>query len=294
MKKIAAILLVCAMLIPAGALGALANSANKSFGNVPESADAIAIDGVKDAVYDQGLRISIDKGQLYGEAEPPSSSGVAWLLWQDGFLFVFAQITDPTPFTPSADTQSNQPWWTDSAEVFLDPDNSASTDTNDANAVQYRIDSTGYRSFEDRINGTNSYGGDAATANGVFDGAAVTTSTGYNVEFKIPITETAGGEIGLLLQINDIIADGVSREMVFPDQSILAESALNWTPVNWDYIVLSGTTAAAGGDNGGAAATTAPVGSPDTGDSGIAVALLAAAALGAVIVTGRAIARKRG
>ena len=236
MKKIfsvvSAILLISSFLF----MPVLAHKNNKSYGDVPKSKDAITLDGDKDAVYDKGLILPVDLDKLYGD-DGCSARGTAYLLWQDGFLYVFAEIKDPYVM-PQGDyvDQSGQPWMTDSLEVFLDPSNSLEDDAFD----QYRIDAYGYRSFELRATGdrASSYNEDESVANGIFEGKAKLVSGGYNVEFKIPITKGAGSDIGMLLQINDMDDSG-NRTLAFTRASAPVENEMSWFPVNADYIVLS-------------------------------------------------------
>lgn len=223
-----AVLLVCLLVTPA-----LAHYNNASYGYVPMSADAITINGVRDDVYEQGLRLEIYRQWAdYGDDES-ATRGTAWLLWREGFLYIFAEITQNAlqdQFDAEAN-QSNMPWEVDSLELFLDPTN----DTTGNDAAQFRIDAWGYRSFENRFTGENSYGGDETSADGVFEGAAVISGANYTVEFRIPIEQGAGDAIGFLLQINDMHDFG--RSMIFSGSS--NGMSRSWEPAEFDYIVLS-------------------------------------------------------
>ena len=231
MKKaistIVAIILVCSLLVTP----VFAYSGNASYGDIPKSADNIRIDGIKDDVYAHGLELELYRQwEDYGDDES-ETRGTAWVLWRDGFLYVFAEIRQNTlqDFDEAEGRQSGQPWEVDSLEIFLDPDNAGD------NSEQYRIDAWGYRSFENRFTGDNSYGGDENTADGFFEGAAVIDGTNYNVEFRIPITRGAGDALGFLLQINDMHDFG--RSMIFSGSSI--DEARSWEAMTYDYIVLS-------------------------------------------------------
>jgi len=259
MKKITAFILTVIIAITAFTLPVLANSANKSFGNVPEATGTITVDGLKDAAYNSGLQIKIDipefseggtDGFIGWSALSTTVSGTAWVLWQKGFLYVFCSVTDPTVIPQSQYTdESDIPWATDSVEVFLDPNNNT-TDPYDSTAIQYRIDAYGFLSFENRMNGTSSYGQDSSAAKGIFEGAAKITKAGYDVEFIIPITASMNNELGFEIQINDLQDDG-TRVRVFPEISMIAgedqvsSDNIIWYPAMWDYIVLTATTPAA-------------------------------------------------
>ena len=235
----AAILLLAALsLTPV-----LAHKDNASYGSVPKSADAITIDGNKDDIYDKGLVVPMNRQyEGFGDAET-DTRGTAWVLWQDGFLYVFGEIKQSflQDFGEAEERQSNTPWECDSLEVFIDFSNEA--DGGDCD--QFRIDAWGYRSFEQRTTtGDNSYGGDASTADGVFEGAAKINGTNYNVEFKIPFQHPAdaGSKLGFLLQINDMTSDG-PRSMVFSPTS--TGESRSWQAEEYDYIELIADTVTA-------------------------------------------------
>lgn len=298
MKKILSLSTVVLLLFAILVTPVLAHKDNASYGDVPKSADAITIDGSKDAVYDKGLVLTVDLDKLYGDDGCPAH-GTAWLLWQDGFIYIYAEVNDPyiMPVADYAD-ESGQPWMTDSLEAFLDPDNNLDGDEFD----QFRIDAYGWRSFELRATGdrANSYGADENEADGIFEGKAKIAGGVYSVEFKIPTTKSAGANIGLLLQINDMNADG-ERTLAFTRASKAEENQMSWVPANADYIVLSATEvtaveatpepeapAAGGGDVADveiapviAAATTAPA--VKTGDAGMIFAVIALLASGASV-----------
>ena len=235
MKRIF-VLIVSAMLICSLMVApVLAFSGNGSYGEVPKSADAITIDGTKDAVYDLGLKLDINrKYEPYDWSPDTGSTGVAWIIWQDGFLYIYSEINKAIGPLLSADeynNQSGEPWMTDSLEVFLDPPNEGE------NSEQYRIDSTGWRSFENRFEGISSYNEDENAADGIFEGKARRIdSSNYAVEFKIPIAKGAGGDLGLLLQINEMWDDG-ARSVIFTSSS--NGESNSWEAYEYDYIVLS-------------------------------------------------------
>ena len=238
MKKAIAILMTAILLFAILAVPVMAEKGNKSYGDVPKTKDAITIDAVKDAVYDKGLKLDINR-QYDGEGIGDyGTSGTAWVLWQDGFLFVYAEVKQVflQDKAEAEDRQSGQPWECDSLEVFLD----FSNDAEGGECDQFRIDAWGYRSFEQRTTtGDKSYGGDYNTADGIFEGKAAINGTNYNVEFKIPFQHPAdkGAQIGFLLQINDMVADGAGRSIVFSGSS--SGESRSWQAQEFDYIVLS-------------------------------------------------------
>jgi len=302
MKKTIAILLAAILTLSLMAVPAVAHKDNASYGDVPKSADAITIDGTKDAVYDKGLRLDINrKYEPYDWSPDTTSTGVAWLVWQDGFLYIYAEINKAIgALLPVGDymDQSGQPWMTDSLEVFLDWPN----DSEGGEFDQYRIDAYGYRSFQNNFTGDNSYGQDENISDGVFEGKARNIdSNNYAVEFKIPL-QTNPGSIGLLLQINEMW-DESTRSVVFSGSS--TGEANSWVPIEADYIVLAATEVTAvepvvedvpAAVGGGSDAPEQPVipttpSAPKTNDAGAAalVMLIAAAAAGLVLFKKRAV-----
>jgi len=304
MKKILAIVLACAMLIPASVFFALADASGVSFGNVPHVSDSdITVDGNNDdPAWANALTLQINVLDTNDSADPDSTTfatGTCQLLWSDDAIYAFYAINDPTIIAPDPDNQQNSPWMCDSVELFLDPTNGGTT------VFQYRVDRANFPSFDNRIDGVDNglTGPDADQCPTVMTWASRVDDANhmYYVELKANTAGiSAGSKVGLQLQINDMV-DDTNREVVREANS---QDALSWDMTMYDYITLDATsavpattaapdtTAAGGGD---VAATTAPATSPTTGDNGIvAIVLVAIAALGAAVVTGKVVARKRG
>lgn len=248
-----------------------------SYGDVHKWNEAITIDGTKDAAYDYALKLHQSRKHYEAELETPTN-GDSYILWADGFIYVYGEITDAALVPLTEDIQSNTPWMSDSLEVFLDQGNAGNT------PLQYRIDYTGRPSFQ--YPDTNSYGQDASAVKGIFEYAAVKTATGYSVEFKIPYASGKVGEkIGFQLQINDM-QDETNRTCIFPTSSL---SAGSWDSTLYDYIVLANAPVIAT-EAPVAPADNAPV-APQTGDNGLV--LYGALLLAAVLVSAR-LAKRRG
>lgn len=198
-----------------------------SYGDVAKSPTAIVLDAEKDAAYDYALKLHQDRKGYEAEVDT-ATNGDSYILWADGFIYVYGEITDATIVPTTEDIGSNTPWMADSLEVFLDIDNDG------VDPMQYRIDYTGRPSFQ--FTDSNSYAADASVCNGIFEYAAKVTATGYAVEFKIPHASGKIGEkVGLQLQINDM-ADEATRTCVFPSNSLGGNS---WDVTMYDYIVLA-------------------------------------------------------
>ena len=98
MKRISVLLI--ALLMIAAVLPVNALTKNGSYGEVPLYKGAITIDGKKDAIYDKGLILPIDK---YIESTKSESSGKLYILHDGSFLYVLFEaksayeLTDYNP-----------------------------------------------------------------------------------------------------------------------------------------------------------------------------------------------------
>ena len=287
MKKLLVLALSIAILM---SISVFAAPNGKNFGDVPVTTDDIAVDGVKDAVYDKGLKLIVDtRGPDSAHASEPdtSTTGEVYVVYADGFVHVFGDIKDSLIVPQDEAKQVNEPWMTDSLEIFLDYGNKAET------PLQYRIDAYGYPSYQ--FPDQNSYGAEMSGTVGKFEWAAQQTATGFVTEFKIPATIKAGDQIGFLLQINDMV-DPATRACVYVKSSLEPDS---WTPELYDFITLSADSvtgieiieeAAAPADEAPAAAAetapaaAAPVAAPQTSDSFVLYAIVIIAILGTALV----------
>lgn len=226
MKKFAlamAALLVLSVL----AIPAIAAEAGASLGDVPQSYADIVVDAVKDDIYESGLKLDISRPLTDGQDET-GTSGIGWLLYKDGWLYEYIEVTDPQLFPPDPDKQTGTPWETDSVEVFVNVTNSdESTDV-----LQFRIDVTGWPCVYDQ-NGLADYGPDAVGDQ--FKYAAKEVSGGYILEFGIPLNVAEGTKVGFQNQINDRYDDDMSQVQWMTPSSLGSSS---WTAELYDYIVI--------------------------------------------------------
>lgn len=188
-----------APLIAAGIIAGMAVSpvhaapGKENYGSVGKvAANAVTVDGKKDSIYDKGLNIKTkvnDKG----------ISANAWLLWSEGFLYVYADVSDATRDKISADDKKNSPWNADSFEIFVDDDNDGKN-----YGMQYRVDSEGYGTWKDRNANKNYYTPDVIGDD--FKYAAVDGAAGYSIEMRVPMSAKESAEVGINFQINGIQA----------------------------------------------------------------------------------------
>ncbi|MBN1798995.1 MAG: hypothetical protein JW822_10480 [Spirochaetales bacterium] len=149
-----------------------------------------AIDGVKDAKYDPGKALLVDKYILGTDDEQNLGQGASakvWVLWDENALYVFAEVTDST-----LSARSDLEYMQDSIEIFVDENNNK-TPAYQEDDGQFRV------SFK------NKQSASATDVKG-FKSSAKVTDKGYVVEAKIPfrtMKAKAGMVIGFDFQVND-------------------------------------------------------------------------------------------
>ena len=141
MKKILTVILVAVMLITP----VLAHEDNANAGTVPKTVAVPVIDGVKDALYDNGLLVPVRNGH---SATPDGGLGGgadAWLLWDDEHLYVFMHIdlAGPTLLPDDYDSRVKfkAQWELTTVEVLIDFSNVADAGSN---VCQFRLDDRGF------------------------------------------------------------------------------------------------------------------------------------------------------
>ncbi len=279
MKKIAVILALITILSML-ALPISAVETGKNLGELPQTTEKITIDGKKDTIYDQGMKVDCT---LPNNAAKTSDVKVAaYLLW-DGkkTFYAFVDVTDKTTSTAwSEEEYKAKPWVIDSIELFFDFNN----DGKDRD--QYRIDFNGKPTYYDTKtywDGLDKFGFDAW--------GYQKTANGYAVEFKVTDFRNqvkAGGHVGIDWQVNDRVGKDASADRIVYHfkSSLEAKNAVG----KLDYITLGSkvvtvpvatTTKAAATTAAKAATTTAAA---KTADASVIVAAVAVVALAGVVV----------
>ncbi|WP_448061111.1 endo-1,4-beta-xylanase [Cellulomonas hominis] len=169
-----------------GTTGTLSFLEPLSYLEVPEAADAPAIDGDVDAAW-------ADVPAVRTATQVEGTGGAVAdvrTMWREGVLYVLATVTDP-----DVDVSGSDPWTQDSVELFVDAGNHKNG--------SYRYDDT-----QIRISAANalSFG----TGDEPFQRARVTSATartpdGYVVEAGVSLLEEGGADTfhGLDFQVND-------------------------------------------------------------------------------------------
>lgn len=195
--------------------------------------------------------------------DKPQASASFKVLWDDEYLYVYANVKDPV-----LNKNSEQVHEQDSIEVFIDETNSKADAYNSA-TKQYRINYANEHSFN----------GDTCVEENITS-FAKETEDGYIIEAAIKWTEgkpEANSEIGIEFQINDADASGVRI------------GTLSWNDTTnqcWSMPSCYGTAMLVAGDG-----TTSGDGSSTEGKkniglyAGIGAAVLIAGAAGAVVLS---------
>ncbi|MGM9625191.1 MAG: sugar-binding protein, partial [Eubacteriales bacterium] len=191
-----------------------------------------------ESIWSNAVQVQINQvNPASGCIDGVNGTGTAYMLWSDDSWYVYVQVHDDDILEPAEEMQAEQPWYTDSVEVFLD------LHRNDGNIHQLRVDCSEWPSYYMNTNGEiTAYGPEAAAP--YFDAYAVQlTDDGYCVEMSINLSSLddyhpmVGDDIGLQLQINNVtteVPDGFYT--CYNMESSLG--AGSWEPENYDYVIL--------------------------------------------------------
>ena len=208
-------------------------------GDVPGTGTAVAVDGIKDAIYAEGLTAEI-KHEKGDAGKPVEATGIVTMLCTEGFLYVFFEVNDADIVEPDPELQKSSPWRTDSCEVFVNEKNSASEN----DVVQYRVDCSGWPCTYTRT-GVAAYG--PAAAGKYFESAEVDTVKGYNAEFKIPLktvgknvlSGNSADAIGVNFQINDVNSTDFSLTWATVFSKYYEHGTDSWDVFAYPYVTLA-------------------------------------------------------
>jgi len=176
------------------------------------------IDGEADAIWNIAPKINVNK-RPDGQAVD-GASAVVRTLWDDEYLYVYAEIADP-----ELNSDSPNPWEQDSIEVFMSETVHRSSEYRDGDG-QYRVTYEGNESFRSDSMGEG------------FESAAKIVDGGYVVEMKIPfrvIEPKVGTVISFDVQINDAAKD---RGRLLTTWSDPKANGYNTTE-NWGELTLT-------------------------------------------------------
>ncbi|GAA4158346.1 endo-1,4-beta-xylanase [Gryllotalpicola daejeonensis] len=204
-----------------GTLGSLQLVEPLSFTTIPEASVAPSIDGTKDPVWSEASKVTTSK-LISGSAD--GAKATVSQLWKDDYLYVFAEVTDPT-----IDTTSGNAYEQDSVEIF--------TDLGNAKNGSYRADDAQMRISAD--NAVSFGAGDSEAAQQArLTSATARTATGYVVEARIDLKDTTGvGKFeGVDYEVNDGTAGARTANFGWAEQTGTAYQ----TTSRWGVAELEG------------------------------------------------------
>ena len=237
MKKIISLVMVIAMVAAMLVIPANAFPAAGELGTAPEAATAPAIDGAKDAAYDNALTFTVDKN-LSVTMPFTEAYATVYMVHKDGTLYVFVEVNDNDRNNePSQYNKEGMPklYCADSFEVIINQKNNDSKE----DSTQYLITADGKPYVWDRI--TNTMTVEPTACDQYFGYAAVDNGDTYNVEFALyNVTEDA---IGVCTTINNCFTDGSTQEYVVMENDNM-EKVAPWKEATYMTVNLGGGSSA--------------------------------------------------
>lgn len=286
MKKLTVLMLVATLIVGMFAVSASANNICESYGEIPKVDKPITLDGLRDGVYDYGVKMEINSG-FHGEPNESGVSGTMWAAYDDNNLYVFIEVRDSSVFDISKDpnvkfcpTCGKQQVVDSGCAHMTDPAEAKYNIWND-DCVEFMVDWTNNGSVPSqyRVNRSGIATRDWDTQNIGFTAAASAGSNGtWYGELSIPLDSSKQGtEIGLMCMINNQKnIDPYEADYILLDNS--AGYSDPWGSEFFDYITLGApvevpddaTGVVDGGNNGGnnGGGTTTPTGPAPTDDQG--------------------------
>ncbi|MBD3918592.1 endo-1,4-beta-xylanase [Paenibacillus sp. PR3] len=188
-----------AVIDPAGYLANYKGPAKPAGKTATAAKGTPTIDGNKDDIWNTASPIDINVTQTgITKADTHMPAATARMLWDNGNLYVFAQVTkDPSE---PLDKGNANPWEQDSLEVYVDLTNGSSAMYSNASG-HYRVRYDGFATVDAGMTDNQGVATKMTSAT-TYD----ETTNSYTVEMKIPfiqITPAIGTQIGFDAQVND-------------------------------------------------------------------------------------------
>ena len=284
MKKVFSLILVVMMLAAVFALSssAIVGDGYHNYGEIANvERKSVRLDAVKEAAYDKATPIPIKypEGKDFNTGEKkvisprengdPIAEGVAYMIYDTQYIWVFVEVADTTLNTKAADALTST-YKQDCIEILVDWTNKGEN-IPDVTPYQSRLTHEGYVSARIGQKGQTLQGtAEQGSPNPVnwLQGIGKHTEKGYDCEFRIDIPKNV--EIGEYISIGFAIADYDSTGETKTAINLSSDAAwgtIGWHPDRLGYIKFNYA--------------------PYTGDSTIyyvVAAMVAALAVGAVTV----------
>lgn len=189
----------------------------------------VKIDGEKDALYDEATKIMITRPCYDYGSNFTDSWGEAWVLWNEEYLYVYANVYDRTPNTEYVKTKDEESYMHDSLDIFVDTPNNHTEDNQPFGVEQYCISADSNRDplvikMMNEWNITEDFPASARRY------SSKTTDFGYTVEVRVTWYEFAlpyvqeNAVIGMDFQVNDAMGNEY-----YMDKPIGREAIVAWS-----------------------------------------------------------------
>ncbi len=121
MKKHLSFALAALLAVGALASNVSAIAGNASWGDVPKTADKIVLDGKKDEIYDQALKVAIENSDnIYAKDGKATASGTAYYIHDDEYIYFLIEVSDSELVPNDTAKQSGSYWECDGVEICYD------------------------------------------------------------------------------------------------------------------------------------------------------------------------------
>lgn len=190
-----------------------------------EANETITVDGIKDDAYLSTPAINVNENSLVEDSQNLGATGVAYIKWDNEYLYIFVEVTDANVDDTTENTSS--PELNDSVEIWLSTCQTLPTlstrwgwPTGGINSLRPSADFCGEGKFARRAGNPNN---PTCGTHWMWDNtelvhretASVVTETGYTTEFKIGLGTFATKTEDKLNEIIDIginINDGENNK----------------------------------------------------------------------------------
>lgn len=248
-KKALLFVMVLTMIICCMSIGSSAATAGPAYGDVPKTAEAITLDGVKDPVYNGGLRLLVDQW-ADGSANKDLAYVSVYAVYDANYLYVFCECHD-SYFISDAETIATaysdcKAWSLDNVELFVDWDNAG---IDNASLYQYRICYNGwlsgsygdikYNGTDDQRSEVGNAGGEILNTDNYFNGMAVLTDYGFDCEYQIPLQNGTGEGSVLGMAFNYSSRDSEEGRSILSNNS----GIFGWGVDKYGQVTLGNETA---------------------------------------------------
>ncbi len=223
MKRIIlAVVMIIAVLVCSVSVAGDTPVVTESLGSVPFTSDTITINGIRDAIYEKGLKLQIESS--LGGMEVSGATGTAYFLRSDDTLYVCVEVTGEAEYLITDDYESVC-WGDDHVELIINRAGDGDMDS----CEEYASGVNGH--FYYNWEGEQLFGSDADSD---FQTECVRNDTSYTVEYAIPLDGQAD-KLDIFMSIVDTDSTGSDA-----GYATLYDISSFWSAAEYNYIELNG------------------------------------------------------